>query len=479
MSYARIDIPVTSSNPPARPTARAVSGPIVRNRPATLWHGAWALGIVGGAGLMLIVLGAAPIRILAALGCGAAPGLLGFLLRPQMGHGAALLATWAVAAAFAMAMTGGVSGPLAVWAAAPLVAAMALGGLWRDGAMLSFAAFVGVAMIQVSGQIDAPPSGDVDFALGLIALATTLAGAAAGLMIFTRTQLQAPAPAAVEQRSPAPPQATKPVLVFEASESDRAALEARLAEAKAAQAAAEADAKAKMRFLANMSHELRTPLNAIMGFSDIMRTRLFGELPPRYGDYPELIHESGRHLLDLINDVLDMSKIEADKYELALDVFDAREPVNAALRILQIQAHEAGVDLRGVLPPSDLDVNADRRAIKQIVLNLVANALKFTPAPGSVTVTLQAVQGAMELVVADSGVGIAPEDLARLGQPFEQAGDAVSRTGGTGLGLSLVKAFAKLHGGDMTLESRLGEGTAVTVRLPVLATEAPSASPDR
>ncbi len=463
MSCALIDNPVTSSTPPARSTARAGSVPIVRNRLATLWHGAWAVGVVAGVALTLIVLGAVPIRVLAALGCGAAPGVIGVLLRPRMGHGAALLATWAIAAAFAMALTGGVSGPLAVWAATPLIAAMALGGLWRDGAMLSFAAMVGVAMIQVGGRVDAPPTGTLNFALALIAMTTTLAGAAAALVIFTRAQLaEAQAPAA-PAHTPAPPA------------TDRAELEARLDEAKAAQAAAEADAMAKMRFLANMSHELRTPLNAIMGFSDIMRTRLFGELPPRYGDYPELIHESGRHLLDLINDVLDMSKIEADRYELAQEDFDAREPVNAALRILQIQAHESRIQLRGVLPASELDVNADRRAIKQIVLNLVANALKFTPAPGSVTVTLQAVQGAMELVVADTGVGIAPEDLARLGRPFEQAGDAASRTGGTGLGLSLVKAFAKLHGGDMTIESRLGEGTAVTVRLPVLA--APASAP--
>jgi len=427
---------------------------------------------------MLITLGAAPIRILAALGCAAAPGALGVLLRPQMGHGAALLATWAVAAAFAIAMTGGVSGPLAVWAATPLIASMALGGLWRDGAMLSFATLTGVAMIQFGGRIDAPPSGVLDFALGLIALTTTLAGAAAALMIFTRAKL-ADASTASETSLQAPADAAGLQHPFGPPANDTSELEAKLGEARAAQAAAEADAKAKMRFLANMSHELRTPLNAIMGFSDIMRTRLFGELPPRYGDYPELIHESGRHLLDLINDVLDMSKIEADRYELAREEFDAREPVSAALRILQIQAHESHIQLRGVLPPSELDVNADRRAIKQIVLNLVANALKFTPAPGSVTVTLQAAQGAMELVVADTGVGIAPEDLERLGRPFEQAGDAASRTGGTGLGLSLVKAFAKLHGGDMTIESRLGDGTAVTVRLPVLLApiEGPTPAP--
>jgi signal transduction histidine kinase len=471
MSCAQIDIPVTSSTPPARSAARAASDPIVRNRAATLWHGAWATAVVAGAALMLIVLGSAPIRVLAALGCCVAPGVLGVLLRPRMGHGAMLLTTWAIAAAFAMAMTGGISGPLAVWAATPLIASIALGGLWRDGAMLSFAAMAGVAMIQIGGRIDTPPSGALDFALGLIALATTLAGAAAALMIFTRAEL-AKAPAPSPTSAPiASAWATHPVAT-----GVNADLQAELDEARAARAAAEADAKAKMRFLANMSHELRTPLNAIMGFSDIMRTRLFGDLPPRYSDYPELIHESGRHLLDLINDVLDMSKIEADRYELTCEEFDAREPVSAALRILQIQAHESRVQLRGVLPASELDVNADRRAIKQIVLNLVANALKFTPALGSVTVTLHAAQGAMELAVADTGVGIAPEDLAKLGRPFEQAGDAASRAGGTGLGLSLVKAFAKLHGGDMTIESRLGEGTAVTVRLPVLAVAATPAS---
>jgi signal transduction histidine kinase len=467
MSCAHINIPVTSSQPKARSTARA-AGSVVRNRPATVWHGAWATAVVAGAALTLIVLGAVSIRLLAALGCGVAPGLIGALLRPRLGHGAMLLVVWAIAAAFAMAMTGGLCGPLAVWAATPLIASIALGGLWRDGAMLSFAAMAGVAMIQLGGRIDAPPTGAVDFALSLVGLSTTLAGAAAALMIFTRATL-AHASRAAATGIDASPTETGPAAAAQAqADPDDAALKAELREARAAQAAAEADAKAKMRFLANMSHELRTPLNAIMGFSDIMRTRLFGDLPPRYGDYPELIHESGRHLLDLINDVLDMSKIEADRYELARETFDAREPVSAALRILQIQAHEARVQLRGVLPPSELDVTADRRAVKQIVLNLVANALKFTPAPGSVTVTLQAVEGALELVVADTGVGIAPEDLARLGQPFEQAGDAVSRTGGTGLGLSLVNAFAKLHGGDMTLESRLGEGTAVTVRLPVL-----------
>jgi cell cycle sensor histidine kinase DivJ len=243
---------------------------------------------------------------------------------------------------------------------------------------------------------------------------------------------------------------------------------AREAALEAARSEAEALNAGKSRFLANMSHELRTPLNAVLGFSDIMRQRLFGPLPERYAEYAQLIHESGGHLLDLINDVLDMSKIEAARYELRKEIFDAREPVSAALRLVRGQAHEAEVTLRGVLPAEAVVVEADHRAIKQIVLNLMSNALKFTPATGSVTVSLAADGGAIEIVVADTGVGVAPEDLARLGRPFEQAGDAGSRSLGTGLGLSLVRALAELHGGRMSIESTLGEGTAVTVRLPVI-----------
>jgi len=251
-----------------------------------------------------------------------------------------------------------------------------------------------------------------------------------------------------------------------------------LAEARAGQAAAEAGrreaearaheaaraAEARSRFVAEMSHELRTPLNAVIGFSDIMRARLFGPLTPKYAEYAELIHESGGHLLALINDVLDLSKIEAGRYELHREPIDARDPVAAALRILRVQADEAGVALRGLLPGAPVEAEADPRAIKQIVLNLVSNALKFTPRGGSVTVDLSAHAGDLTLAVVDTGVGIAPEDLERLGRPYEQAGDG--RLQGTGLGLSLVRALAGLHGGGMAIESRLGEGAAVTVTLP-------------
>jgi cell cycle sensor histidine kinase DivJ len=232
----------------------------------------------------------------------------------------------------------------------------------------------------------------------------------------------------------------------------------------------------KSRFLANMSHELRTPLNAIMGFSDIMRQRLFGPLGDRYGEYAELINESGSHLLELINDGLDMSKIEAERYELSLESLDAREAVSAVLRLMRGQADRAGVNLRGALPAEPLKAEADRRALKQIALNLISNALKFTPKSGSVTVTLTRAGEVLELVVEDTGIGIAPADLERLGRPFEQAGDAEARAKGSGLGLSLVRAFASLHGGDMSIRSVLGEGTTVTVRLPVLEAAMPAAN---
>ena len=256
---------------------------------------------------------------------------------------------------------------------------------------------------------------------------------------------------------------------------DARAQRARERELEEARSVAEQQNAGKSRFLANMSHELRTPLNAIMGFSDIMRQRLFGPMSERYAEYADLIHESGAHLLELINDVLDMSKIEAERFELAREDFDARDAIAAVLRLMRGQAERAGITLRGDLSAESLAAFADRRAVKQIAFNLIANALKFTPKGGLVTVSAHRDDFALVLVVADSGVGIAPEDLARLGQPFEQVGDAGLKKAGSGLGLSLVRAFARLHGGDMTLESDLGEGTTVTVRLPILipAEEAP------
>ena len=217
-----------------------------------------------------------------------------------------------------------------------------------------------------------------------------------------------------------------------------------------------------------MSHELRTPLNAVIGFADIMRQKLFGPLPERYAGYADAIHQAGGHLLDLINDVLDLSKIEAERYQLAMETFDARDAVSAAVALVRLQADDKGVELAAVLPSEPIKVRADARALKQMALNLLSNAVKFTPAGGSVTITLDADGPDLDLAVSDTGVGIAPQDLQRLGRPFEQAGGADQKAQGTGLGLSLVRSLTELHGGRMTIDSTLGEGAAVMIRLPVM-----------
>ncbi len=228
--------------------------------------------------------------------------------------------------------------------------------------------------------------------------------------------------------------------------------------------------RAKSSFLANMSHELRTPLNAIIGFSEMMTREMFGPIGPRYQEYSRLIHESGAHLLDLINSVLDMSKIEAGKFELNEELFDLEETAQSAVRFLKIPAERAGVAVKLSIAPNARLMFADRRAVKQILVNLLSNGVKYTPPGGTVQVTarssIEAGRG-MEIVVSDSGTGISKSDLERLGRPFEQVENAETRgKEGTGLGLALVKAMAQMHGGEAVLESALGEGTTVTVRLP-------------
>jgi cell cycle sensor histidine kinase DivJ len=235
--------------------------------------------------------------------------------------------------------------------------------------------------------------------------------------------------------------------------------------------------RAKSRFLANMSHELRTPLNAIIGFSEVMTREMFGPVGPRYQEYSRLIHESGAHLLDLINSVLDMSKIEAGKFELQEELFELQDAVESAVRFLRIPAERAGVALKTDVAPGARLVFADRRAVKQILVNLLSNGVKYTPPGGAVAVRATLLSGdagrGVQIAVSDTGTGISHTDLERLGKPFEQVENAEVRAKeGTGLGLALVKSLAAMHGGDAVLESALGEGTIVTVRLPHAAVNA-------
>jgi cell cycle sensor histidine kinase DivJ len=236
---------------------------------------------------------------------------------------------------------------------------------------------------------------------------------------------------------------------------------------------AEAANRAKSSFLANMSHELRTPLNAIIGFSEVMTHEMFGPVgSPRYLEYSRLIHESGAHLLELINGILDMSKIEAGKFELSEEIFDLEEVVTASMRFVRQPAERAGVALRAAIAPAARTIFADKRAVKQVLVNLLSNGVKFTPRGGEVRVTASLDSKGVEIAVKDSGVGISAKDLERLGRPFEQVeGEHVRAKEGTGLGLALVKALASMHGGEATIESALGVGTTVHVRLPYAAVD--------
>ena len=231
--------------------------------------------------------------------------------------------------------------------------------------------------------------------------------------------------------------------------------------------------RAKSSFLANMSHELRTPLNAIIGFSEVMTHEMFGPVgSPRYLEYSRLIHESGGHLLELINGILDMSKIEAGKFELSEEIFDLEETAAACVRFVRQPAERAGVALRIAIAPGARTIFADKRAIKQVLVNLLSNGVKFTPRGGEVRVLASLDTRGIEIEVSDSGVGISARDLERLGQPFEQVeGEHVRSKEGTGLGLALVKALASMHGGEATIESALGVGTTVHVRLPYAAVD--------
>jgi two-component system cell cycle sensor histidine kinase PleC len=237
---------------------------------------------------------------------------------------------------------------------------------------------------------------------------------------------------------------------------------------------AEAANRSKSEFLANMSHELRTPLNAIIGFSEVMEGQMFGKLgSKKYLEYAHDINRSGQFLLDVISDILDMSKIEAGRVQLEKESTEISSLIEEALRIVSPRAAEGKIDIVSKLDKK-LEAEVDKRAIKQVLINLVANAVKFTPEDGTITITTRRKASRAMIEIADTGIGIPKGDIEKLGRPFEQVENQFTKTkGGSGLGLAISKSLIELHGGEIQIESEVGRGTTVRVMLPSELRETP------
>jgi signal transduction histidine kinase len=228
----------------------------------------------------------------------------------------------------------------------------------------------------------------------------------------------------------------------------------------------------KSEFLASMSHELRTPLNAIIGFSDVLLQGMFGETNEKQTEYLRDIHSSGEHLLSLINDILDLSKIEAGRMELDVAAFDLPAAIDDALLLMRERAGRRGITLERHVDERVGEIHADQRKVKQVLLNLLSNAVKFTPEGGRIDVRAGLPNGTAEISVTDTGIGIAPENHDAVFEEFRQVGAADKKAEGTGLGLALCRKFVELHGGRIWVKSQLGVGSTFTFTLPLRRGEA-------
>lgn len=383
-----------------------------------VWTG-WAwLGASGGLALLAAQNGADAARLGAAAALAMAPAFAGFILLPFLGRkaaDAALIVVWTLTAAGLIAGAGGVSSPLAVMLVMGPALAVALRRPWAPeagaGAVLAYAFAAWLSRGEPAGA--AAALGPYPETLSVAAL-----GFAAALLALGASP-RAPARGADGQR------------------------------------------------IAEVSHELRTPLTHILGFSEMIERQIFGPLEPRYVEYAGLIRRSGAHLLGLVNDLLDLSRIDAGRYEIERVEFEIADVIAEVVRYSADSAEKKQIALGMVTPPTPLRVRADERAVRRILLNTVGNAIKFTPEGGKVIVQAQAREGALDLDTIDNGPGIPEAERARLGEAFER-GSSGARAEGTGLGLSLVRALAGLHGGTLSFHDAPAGGALVRVRLPVL-----------
>jgi signal transduction histidine kinase len=344
--------------------------------------------------------------------------------------------------------SGGMGGSAASAILWPILGAATLGGRWQHAIVASLCALVGLSLATALFALPSQPGTNEQS--GILALGVCGALTLAACLVF-------------RARKNSEHGGTQQDVLEATKERDAA-----LAQAQEARA----QVQGRSQFMAEMSHEIRTPLNAILGFADTMREGVFGPLPKAYGDYPELIHTSGTHLLDLVSDLLDLSKIEAGRYDITLKPLRLDEIVYEGVRLSSGAARMAGVQIRHEASPG-VEVLGDARAVRQIVFNLLSNAIKFTPSGGRVTLRVLGSQDnhMASLEVEDNGVGISETDLAKIGQPWNQSqqnetGDAKSSRG-SGLGLALVKRLTDLQNGSFTISSLLGVGTKTRISLPL------------
>lgn len=381
---------------------------------ALVWAGwIWTLGVAAAA-LAAVFWGGERQGVAAAAALALAPGLTGFMLLPWSGRrwaALSLILAWLVAAAGLVAGTGGAGSPLAAALVVGPAFALTLGRWTRVAGIGAVAGYLAAALLapMEDGATNLGP-----FPALLTALSLALS---AWLVGFARARV---AGAAAGQR------------------------------------------------IAEVSHELRTPLTHILGFSEMIERQMFGELGARYVEYAGLIRKSGAHLLGLVNDLLDLSRIDAGKYEIQLGVFDIRNVIEDVVRVSVDSAEKKQIALGMLTPEAPLNVRADDRAVRRMLINTVGNAIKFTPDGGRVVVQATVTNGALQLDTIDNGPGIPAAERDALGQAYER-GSGGARAEGTGLGLSLVRALAALHGGSLSFHDAPGGGALVRITLPVLA----------
>lgn len=430
--------------------------------PRAIWLGLATLAAAWGVLLGVSFLDSAAVFI-----CAVLPPLVGTFMRGSTTETRVAeleAALWIAFATLGAASTGGASAMVVIYAVAVAVA-------WMSGSARLTAEIAGFALLGLIFSVVASSGGSwlhphdaavlaTGYGISGVVLVGVIAVLAAAMKTAARTTVVAPLKPVAGTNGDA-----ETSLKLKQMEARLTQAAAATEEARFEAAAAKERLEARTTFFAQTSHELRTPLNAIVGFAEMMRNAVFGPLPDRYQEYAALIHEGGQNLTLIVDDVLDLARLEAGRYEIYADLVSLTDLAAEAVHFMKDEATRKGVELE-LGGPDDVEAFADSKAVRQIALNLISNALKFTPAGGRVEVAaLDAPGGGSLLAVSDTGVGISPEELTRLSRAFEQ-GEAGKRQKGAGLGLSVVRAFAELHGGRLDIESREGGGSTIAVFFP-------------